>query len=211
MVVIIDFFFQAADGIRAGHVTGVQTCALPIFFHLTNGRLKYEDVPRPVEEINAIVTASQDRIEIEESGFVAADNRLRLQGFILNPLDENSRTVDISSDLFFDLASISQFYPIDEDTLTLRGELTAQIVLRGAPDPDQLETLLQESQAQLTNGYIFHAELPSPIEDLSFLRPLASARKERSSMGEGTSSSSMQSCPLPSKISPSLPKRAGAG
>src|SRR5690625_666209 len=25
------FFFQAQDGIRAGHVTGVQTCALPIF------------------------------------------------------------------------------------------------------------------------------------------------------------------------------------
>src|SRR5690625_7692604 len=25
------FFFQAEDGIRAGHVTGVQTCALPIF------------------------------------------------------------------------------------------------------------------------------------------------------------------------------------
>src|SRR5215510_15209651 len=24
------FFFQAADGIRDGHVTGVQTCALPI-------------------------------------------------------------------------------------------------------------------------------------------------------------------------------------
>src|SRR5690625_5975171 len=25
------FFFQAEDGIRVGHVTGVQTCALPIF------------------------------------------------------------------------------------------------------------------------------------------------------------------------------------
>src|SRR6266508_5115665 len=25
------FFFQAADGIRDGHVTGVQTCALPIW------------------------------------------------------------------------------------------------------------------------------------------------------------------------------------
>src|SRR5690625_3447039 len=25
------FYFQAEDGIRAGHVTGVQTCALPIF------------------------------------------------------------------------------------------------------------------------------------------------------------------------------------
>src|SRR5690625_5350303 len=27
---IIFFFFQAEDGIRDGHVTGVQTCALPI-------------------------------------------------------------------------------------------------------------------------------------------------------------------------------------
>src|SRR5690625_7748454 len=27
---LIAFFFQAEDGIRAGHVTGVQTCALPI-------------------------------------------------------------------------------------------------------------------------------------------------------------------------------------
>src|SRR5437870_3552141 len=29
--VIRNFFFQAEDGIRDGHVTGVQTCALPIF------------------------------------------------------------------------------------------------------------------------------------------------------------------------------------
>src|SRR5690625_6783993 len=28
------FFFQAEDGIRDGHVTGVQTCALPICFAL---------------------------------------------------------------------------------------------------------------------------------------------------------------------------------
>src|SRR5207253_3991870 len=27
---LFDFFFQAEDGIRDGHVTGVQTCALPI-------------------------------------------------------------------------------------------------------------------------------------------------------------------------------------
>src|SRR5690625_7816377 len=29
------FFFQAEDGIRDGHVTGVQTCALPIFLSQT--------------------------------------------------------------------------------------------------------------------------------------------------------------------------------
>src|SRR5207302_8205150 len=30
-VVVFFFFFQAEDGIRDFHVTGVQTCALPIF------------------------------------------------------------------------------------------------------------------------------------------------------------------------------------
>src|SRR5690606_40911059 len=29
-ILLISFFFQAEDGIRAFHVTGVQTCALPI-------------------------------------------------------------------------------------------------------------------------------------------------------------------------------------
>src|SRR5690625_6032640 len=32
MVLHFYFFFQAEDGIRDGHVTGVQTCALPIYF-----------------------------------------------------------------------------------------------------------------------------------------------------------------------------------
>src|SRR5690606_39650247 len=34
--VILFFFFQAEDGIRDFHVTGVQTCALPIFKAITN-------------------------------------------------------------------------------------------------------------------------------------------------------------------------------
>src|SRR5690625_7892498 len=30
LTIFVIFFFQAEDGIRDGHVTGVQTCALPI-------------------------------------------------------------------------------------------------------------------------------------------------------------------------------------
>src|SRR6266508_4690912 len=33
------FFFQAEDGIRDGHVTGVQTCALPISRHRPDDQL----------------------------------------------------------------------------------------------------------------------------------------------------------------------------
>src|SRR5207253_4839546 len=36
------FFFQAEDGIRDGHVTGVQTCALPISHWLRRAAARYE-------------------------------------------------------------------------------------------------------------------------------------------------------------------------
>src|SRR5699024_11940633 len=36
-VVLCVFLFQAEDGIRARNVTGVQTCALPIFNEVPNG------------------------------------------------------------------------------------------------------------------------------------------------------------------------------
>src|SRR5690625_8015616 len=42
------FFFQAEDGIRDGHVTGVQTCALPILFRngepFEQGRMELEQI-----------------------------------------------------------------------------------------------------------------------------------------------------------------------
>src|SRR5690625_7484249 len=55
MVVFFFFFFQAEDGIRDGHVTGVQTCALPIFAYnlpLTIMILTgfYQSLSREIEE-----------------------------------------------------------------------------------------------------------------------------------------------------------------
>src|SRR5690606_39655703 len=46
-VVLLYFFFQAEDGIRDFHVTGVQTCALPISLH----RLGVIEQERQVEQL----------------------------------------------------------------------------------------------------------------------------------------------------------------
>src|SRR5439155_12590592 len=43
------FFFQAEDGIRDGHVTGVQTCALPIWGDRRQASDRHRDrEPRPL-------------------------------------------------------------------------------------------------------------------------------------------------------------------
>src|SRR2546425_8163813 len=40
MILLLVFFFQAEDGIRDKLVTGVQTCALPIFRLTADGKLR---------------------------------------------------------------------------------------------------------------------------------------------------------------------------
>src|SRR5256885_12236114 len=56
------FFFQAEDGIRDYKVTGVQTCALPIFQLIGIGVLRMEQHAGGVEQPTAGVPRSRDDI-----------------------------------------------------------------------------------------------------------------------------------------------------
>src|SRR5256886_895717 len=64
------FFFQAEDGIRDLTVTGVQTCALPIFL------LRIQQI-------------SKDRLEIQQGSLYPALYRLEHQGWIASEWGES--------------------------------------------------------------------------------------------------------------------------
>src|SRR5690606_39295711 len=53
------FFFQAEDGIRAFHVTGVQTCALPIFILLPLAGLVLKAGGLGLQEFWSLVTSER--------------------------------------------------------------------------------------------------------------------------------------------------------
>src|SRR5207253_1153747 len=58
------FFFQAEDGIRDGHVTGVQTCALPIYNVFVcglAGTSRGSTIARMIEELHPQTKESLDR------------------------------------------------------------------------------------------------------------------------------------------------------
>src|SRR5439155_15136448 len=56
------FFFQAEDGIRDGHVTGVQTCALPIFMNpsFNNEDICIDTMSDGKKRVNAFQNNSAD-------------------------------------------------------------------------------------------------------------------------------------------------------
>src|SRR5690606_40735425 len=60
------FFFQAEDGIRDFHVTGVQTCALPIWTHVEPVLALLE----AIAQANARASAGAGVVEAQVSAFV---------------------------------------------------------------------------------------------------------------------------------------------
>src|SRR5690349_22329536 len=62
--VVFFFFFQAEDGIRDLYVTGVQTCALPIY----SGTASFESVAKKFEVLNA----AEWRAEAQRRGIPAS-------------------------------------------------------------------------------------------------------------------------------------------
>src|SRR5690606_40701625 len=76
------FFFQAEDCIRDFHVTGVQTCALPIY----NGKLsKTSATPGKTQLINHfLINDNWYLVDLPGYGYAKTSkkNRLKWQGFI---------------------------------------------------------------------------------------------------------------------------------
>src|SRR2546430_3856480 len=62
------FFFQAEDGIRDLTVTGVQTCALPIFAGAMLGPLATVEADATVDEIVTALTGGTNAVVVADAG-----------------------------------------------------------------------------------------------------------------------------------------------
>src|SRR2546421_5854776 len=109
--VLFFFFFQAEDGIRDLIVTGVQTCALPIFTELRKlERIRRDFVANVSHEFKTPLTAIQGFAETLLAGAIDdPQNRIRFLEIIL----EHSRRLARLTD---DLLKLSK---MDADKLEL--------------------------------------------------------------------------------------------
>jgi uncharacterized protein involved in outer membrane biogenesis len=135
---------------------------------LTNGLMQYAGVAQPIQNMEADIIASNQKITIRKAQLSASQNKLNFSGTVNDPLDEKRRNVSIIGNVNADLSTIKEFYPMDEDTLTLRGKLQSRFVVKGRLEPFDVEHLLQKSSIKLSNGYIAHKSVGEPLTDIQF-------------------------------------------
>src|SRR5215510_15564440 len=87
--ILFFFFFQAEDGIRDGHVTGVQTCALPIF----RGLLKNFGLVIGQAKMNVFSVRAAELAEARPELTVAVEPLLRAREAIGRQIADLDRKV----------------------------------------------------------------------------------------------------------------------
>ncbi|MEX0778915.1 MAG: AsmA-like C-terminal region-containing protein [Balneolales bacterium] len=132
--------------------------------NLSDGYVQMPDANEPVHDVNIAMLMSQAVAEIQSFSARAAGNVLDMNGTIQDPLVQEQTSFNLFANLDLDLATIKEFYPMDEDTLMLRGQLTASGTAQG--NVNDAENAATDFQVNLANGYIHHRDLPHPIEDL---------------------------------------------
>src|SRR5690606_40853280 len=73
-------FFQAEDGIRDFHVTGVQTCALPIWSESSPAGPIQQGVPRPARYLSSRSSVPRSTLEARERKPDSMGGKLALRG-----------------------------------------------------------------------------------------------------------------------------------
>src|SRR5690625_3777403 len=140
------FFFQAEDGIRDGHVTGVQTCALPISSPMLaeRERISFGEALRRAEEAPGIATRSLNAVRT----FVS----------MLDDLQQQARSGEGPAELLEAILTKSGYYAELQGSDDLQDESRLENLA-------ELISVAAEFEAQVEAADAAASEFEEPEED----------------------------------------------
>lgn len=132
---------------------------------LSGGRIVHAEVDRPVEDIVVEMRATHEEVSITRATARSSDNFFSATGSVTTPLDFESAAFTASGEVTLDLATIDEYYPIDTDTLDMRGMITLNGSANGmVEDP---ENAAFSVEFELADGRIAYHQIDQAIEELT--------------------------------------------
>jgi uncharacterized protein involved in outer membrane biogenesis len=132
---------------------------------LSDGLIKYKDLPKALSPINMDINGSQKLMHIHHFEVHAGQNKITAQGTIRNLADEAHRRVDMNVSMNANLATLKNYYPMNSDSVQLKGTLAANAKLNGKAA--EIEHSVQSGSFKLLNGSVKGEAFSLPITDLN--------------------------------------------
>ncbi len=155
----------ALDGSISGALGGSELPSYNVNISVTDGYLKNPDLVDPITDIQLQARADNQKIELQTLSANTGPNSLSATGIIKDPLNTGQSTIDLTADLQLDLSTVKNFYPIDPDTLSMQGQLTANARLKGKTA--NIQEAVQEANISLTEGHIDYPQMGPPLTALT--------------------------------------------
>lgn len=162
------------DGNAQGVVSKADEAQFNFNLRLSDGFFKLPDLDEPVTDVQVQLNATQALIQIASLNAKAAGNTLALSGSIRQPLDETRSTFDVHSTLDLDLATIPKFYPIDSDTLDMRGKIRFNGTANGRVSTP--EDAVINGTLVIENGFVKYHLLPQTLDEIKLDSRIAGER-----------------------------------
>ena len=154
----------AFSGTVQGSFGEEQLPSLSVTLEIDDGRLTNPQLKQPIEQISILAAVTNQQIELTKLNMAAGSNHLSANGVITKWMSDNP-IANLKSNLSANLATLPDFYPIDPDTLTMRGQLNADISMNG-PVNDGLNAL-KEANFNLNDGYLNYYKYDNALRDIA--------------------------------------------
>lgn len=127
---------------------------------LQDGWIRSSDVNQPIEDIHLALSSTQEMLTITSFRARTSVNTVNVSGSVRQPLAMDKARFDVTGNLVLDLATLKEFTPISEDTLSLRGNLAFKGRALGlVSDPEAADLT---GDVKLSGGSIRYASTTSP-------------------------------------------------
>lgn len=148
-----------------GPLWAPEEAGFEVIAELRDGRIKHAQIDRPLEEILVDLNATHEIVRLEQATAQSSENNFALTGSLTSPLDPETATFEASGEVNWDLATVREYYPIDTDTLDIRGFLSLNGIAGGRLEDPENATF--DLETELTDGYIAWHHLGHPIEEMN--------------------------------------------
>ena len=148
-----------------GPVWDPENAHFDVSLSLSNGRIAHAEIPRAFEDIVVELRATHQEVSISRATARSSDNFFSATGTLTSPLDPDAATFEANGEVTWDLETVKEYYPIDEDTLSMRGMISFSG--SGSGRLDDPGNAAFDLDLELSDGFIDYHELGQPIEDLT--------------------------------------------